>query len=321
MPIQTTCPNCDRGYELADAMQGKYVRCKNCAQVFLVDSVAACTKSPLDVPPGTGTTTTPQPMAPRRKVPLPADDDDIIDLFDFDDDNDEDEERRPARRRQRSDGREDSKRSDGLMIWLVGGGVLAVVLLLGCGAIGIASGWYMGRANNRAANVANNSILPFDPKRDGPLEGWMASNEGGSRVYLVDLDETEKTMGPWELGKGTAGDPTKSPIVAGGKSYPKGLGMHPDSIVKYQLGKTAKAFKSAVTFDDTNNGTRTGDVGFDVYGDGKLLWSSKAINSKDTRDEYSVSVAGVDVLELRTRVRQGSGWRAHAVWLDPYLIK
>jgi alpha-galactosidase len=128
-------------------------------------------------------------------------------------------------------------------------------------------------------------------------------------------------MGPWELGKGSLGDPKKTPISVGGKSYPKALGMHPDSLVKYKLAKTAKAFKAAVTIDDSNIGNRTGDVGFDVYGDGKLLWSSKAINGKDTRDECAVSVAGVDVLELRTRLRQGSGWGAHAVWLDPYVIK
>ncbi len=40
MPIQTVCQHCSKAYTLADAMKGKSVKCKNCAQIFLVGGAA-----------------------------------------------------------------------------------------------------------------------------------------------------------------------------------------------------------------------------------------------------------------------------------------
>ena len=36
MPIKTVCPECDKAYTLADAMEGKSVKCKACGQAFTV---------------------------------------------------------------------------------------------------------------------------------------------------------------------------------------------------------------------------------------------------------------------------------------------
>jgi HEAT repeat protein len=41
MPIQTTCPACERGYTLPDSQRGKRVRCKNCQGTFVVGGEAA----------------------------------------------------------------------------------------------------------------------------------------------------------------------------------------------------------------------------------------------------------------------------------------
>jgi len=175
---------------------------------------------------------------------------------------------------------------------------------------------------SEVVSVSCSIVVSKDGKEIGRVTRVVAIEDGAGRLYLADLEESFKKMGPWELGKGVTGDPTsKSPITVADKKYPKALGMHPDSIVKYKLDKSAKLFKATVCIDDTNKGRRTGEVGFEVYGDGKLLWSSKAITGQNMTDECIVEVTGVDELELRTRMREGSNFGAHAVWLDPYVVK
>jgi hypothetical protein len=152
-----------------------------------------------------------------------------------------------------------------------------------------------------------------------------STSSDDAKVYLVDLHETEAKMGPWPLGKGVLGDPNGTVLTVAGEKRPKSLGMHPatppaGSVVKYRLARAAAAFVTGVAYDDSNKGIRTGDTVFEVLGDGKLLWSSKPIQIKGDFDECNVSVEGVDVLELRVAVVRGSGWGAHAVWIDPHLL-
>src|SRR5262249_62099473 len=87
----------------------------------------------------------------------------------------------------------------------------------------------------------------------------------------------------------------------------------------YRLDKTAAVFRAAVAFDDGNDGRVSTPTHFEVYGDGKLLWKSKAFTTRHQVEECFVDVSGVDVLELRV-ASTGSPWAAHSVWLDPVLI-
>jgi S1-C subfamily serine protease len=162
--------------------------------------------------------------------------------------------------------------------------------------------------------------------RDGKEVGRLRRVFGaGARAYLVDLPESGVKQGPWPLGKGITGDPNKTPISFGGKAFPKGLGLHPGSppapsSVQYSLGGLATVFQARVAFDDTNRGLKTGDTVFQVFGDGKLLWQSKPITTRGEFDECVVDVKGVQSLELRVAVVTGTGYGAHAVWLDPVLL-
>jgi HEAT repeat protein len=45
MPIQTTCPACERGYTLPDTQRGKRVRCKNCQETFVVGAAAGAVQT------------------------------------------------------------------------------------------------------------------------------------------------------------------------------------------------------------------------------------------------------------------------------------
>src|SRR5260370_41711781 len=40
MPIKTACPGCDKAYTLADTMDGKSVKCKECGNTFAVRGAA-----------------------------------------------------------------------------------------------------------------------------------------------------------------------------------------------------------------------------------------------------------------------------------------
>jgi S1-C subfamily serine protease len=145
------------------------------------------------------------------------------------------------------------------------------------------------------------------------------------KVYLADLQPSATKPGPWPLGVGTTGSPdhsTPPPIKVKGVAYPKGLGLHannPPATVSYRPAKTASAFRATVAYNDDNDGKVSGPCHFEVYGNGKLLWKSKAITTYKQTEECVVDVTGVEVLELRTSLN-GSGFGAHAVWLDPILV-
>jgi hypothetical protein len=182
MPIQTACPKCERDYALADTLKGKYVKCKDCAHVFLVEPVAPRTQVPAKTRPAAATTTAPQPPAPRKKTPRPAEDEDVIDVVAAEDDDLDDEERQARRARRSANEPESPKKPGGMMIWLIGGGALAAVLLLGCGVVAIAGYWYFGRPDNSAANLANNSFPNLDnTKIGGPGDDGKGAGDGGGK--------------------------------------------------------------------------------------------------------------------------------------------
>jgi len=167
-----------------------------------------------------------------------------------------------------------------------------------------------------AATPPQSSQPPF--KVDPSLEGkW-------SEVYLSDMKEFDVQMGPWKFGKnGVLGDPNNTAIVAGKKKSPKGLGMHPTVThavrVRYALGKQAAKFDGAVALNEYP-APCPGKVTFEVLGDNKVLWTSKPIQTRGDIQECKVDVSTVSILELRVTVT-GNEWNAHAVWLEPRLLK
>jgi hypothetical protein len=142
--------------------------------------------------------------------------------------------------------------------------------------------------------------------------------------YLVDMTELEFKIGVpgWNLGKGLMGNgPT--PIVVSGKKYPRGLSTTPPGGgfcgVKYRIDKDMNAFSASVALDDSS-GPRN-PVTFEVLGDGRSLWTSKRIQTKGEKQECSVAIKGVSILELRTICNGPDSYGCHAVWLDPRLSR
>ena len=104
-----------------------------------------------------------------------------------------------------------------------------------------------------------------------------------------------------------------------GIPYENALGLHPpragSASVTFPLNGKYKIFASAVAIADNTARIRT-PVVFQVYGDNRLLWKSKAIKDHSDIDLCRVSVKRVQTLELRTQSPK-SHFGLHAAWLDP----
>jgi hypothetical protein len=145
-----------------------------------------------------------------------------------------------------------------------------------------------------------------------------------SKTYLADMTEFGVQLGYGTLGKnGSIGNGNPGDRVeVNGKFGAHALFTHPpssgDAVVKYRLKKAAQEFRTAVALNDSARGTKSA-LTFRVLGDGKELWASKPVQSARVVQECAVSVAGVEVLELRVHC-PGFNGDGHAVWLDPYLL-
>ena len=89
--------------------------------------------------------------------------------------------------------------------------------------------------------------------------------------------------------------------------------------LKYNLDKQFKRFETCVALRDTATNP-SGPFYFEVVGDGRRLWLSRAIQRRRESQRCSVNVATVKVLELRIHCK-GSARQGHTVWLDPVVRK
>jgi hypothetical protein len=166
------------------------------------------------------------------------------------------------------------------------------------------------------------------------LEAYLkdiAPREGSGalvRVNLSDMEEFDVKVGYGKFAKGgrlgynLVGQAGEAELAVGGKKYTNTLSGHPptngDASFKFRLGKAATEFRTQVALNDSALEPKT-ELTFKVLGDGKELWASKPVQAAQQVQNCSVSVAGVDVLELRVSC-PGDQSYAHAVWLDPYIM-
>jgi hypothetical protein len=161
--------------------------------------------------------------------------------------------------------------------------------------------------------------------------------------YLSDMEEFDikVTQGPPGVDRfaknGNLGYGENDPRYANGRirvkgeESPHGLSLCPDSNtfagVKYRLNKTGVTFITSAALNDTVGapgmppgvGKIPTPLTFEVWGDGKLLWRSKPVNEAGIVQECNVSVAGVEVLDLRMQC-PGDCTNASGVWVEPRIV-
>lgn len=127
-----------------------------------------------------------------------------------------------------------------------------------------------------------------------------ATSGSGTLRYLSDLSPTFATngYGPYERdtsnGEDLAGD--GNPIRLGSTTYPKGLGVHAASDLRYALGGTCTNFAADVGLDE-EVGT-AGSVIFQVLTDGTQRYLSPALTGASATQALSIDVTGSQELRL-----------------------
>ena len=87
-----------------------------------------------------------------------------------------------------------------------------------------------------------------------------------------------------------------SPLKIGTTSYANGIGVFAPSLLEYSLNGQFSRFTAKVGVDAATEGR--GSVKFEVYADGKQVWSSPIMSGLDQPKEIDLDVKGVDRLRL-----------------------
>jgi hypothetical protein len=139
-------------------------------------------------------------------------------------------------------------------------------------------------------------------------------------VFLSDLLEQGVGVGYGAFGKnGSLGYEGRLIIIKGVLSR-KGISMHPPSNgasrVTYELPSACNHFKATAGINDSGTGQKTAVV-FKVFGDKRLLWTSKPLLGAGKTEECDVLLTkGTKTVTLVVEC-PGTFHRAHAVWVDP----
>ena len=108
-----------------------------------------------------------------------------------------------------------------------------------------------------------------------------------------------------------------APLKIGTETFKNGIGTFARSLQEISLNGQFKRFTSKVGVDALTEGR--GSVVFEVYGDGKKLWSSPTMSGLDVPKEVDVDVTGVNRLRLVvTDANDGNKFDV-ANWAEPVL--
>ena len=146
---------------------------------------------------------------------------------------------------------------------------------------------------------------------------------GGRAVYLSDLKPASYQhqpylAGEWELkpDRNVLGEPLR----LDGQEYPKGLGMHSQSIVSYDLNGKFQTFRATAGVDDAAQ--TGGSVVFAVEVDGKPVFQSEPQTAKQPALQLPpIPLAGAKRLTLRVEFGEFGDVLDYADWCDAVLIR
>lgn len=108
-----------------------------------------------------------------------------------------------------------------------------------------------------------------------------------------------------------------SPLKVGTETFANGIGTFARSLLEFPVNGQFKRFTAKAGVDALTEGR--GSVVFEVYGDGKKLWSSSTLSGLDAPKEIDLDIAGVDRLRLVvTDAGDGNKFDV-ADWCEPVL--
>jgi alpha-galactosidase len=135
-------------------------------------------------------------------------------------------------------------------------------------------------------------------------------------VWLDELDLSTVTQG-YGLPKKNKSIDGKTLTIAG-KTFERGFGSHAESLWTILLDGKATSFTAQVGIDDEVKGQNPA-AEFIVNGDGKKLWSSGIMHLGDAARPCSVSLEGIQKLELIVTDGGNGNYYDHVDWADAKL--
>jgi serine/threonine protein kinase len=216
--------------------------------------------------------------------------------------------------RQSGRGFKGEKAARRLPRWLIPAGLLSVLA-------GVGAALYFFKQPVETQVVTE----PREQPPKSPPQPRVPPPQGPPKpIYLSDLSEADVVVGHGEFGsKGSLGYGNRRISVRGVPRL-QGLSMHPPpdgfSHVRYNLGGLFRTFTGSVALNDTGAGRAAVGQIFVVKGDGKQLWESKPVRTRDDEQMFHIDVTGVNRLTLEVHCRGNNG-NAHAVWCDPKLYR
>jgi hypothetical protein len=142
-------------------------------------------------------------------------------------------------------------------------------------------------------------------------------------TFLSDLSWVGTPVNGWgpaerDRSNGETGAADGRTITLNGVSYAKGLGVHANSEVIYNLGGAYTRFLADVGVDDEV--AERGSVVFQVFGDGVKVFDSGVMTGNSATRSVDVSVVGVQQLRLVVTTAGDGNGSDHADWAAARLL-
>lgn len=141
-------------------------------------------------------------------------------------------------------------------------------------------------------------------------------------VFLSELEPASysfepllNTAWPWRRDRAVSG----AAIRLNGRAYERGIGVHSQSRLTYELRGEYRTFAALVGVDDSVR--PRGSVVFKITADGSVLWESGEVRGADRARPVRVSVEGVQELSLMVEFGENLDIADHADWGDARLIR
>jgi hypothetical protein len=167
-------------------------------------------------------------------------------------------------------------------------------------------GMYLSEQPGNVNPAADGVVVPeADPMIYRPLF-WAGTRGGG----------TYPSYGGWG-GARADSTPYGEQLTIAGRRFDTGIGILADSRMEVR-NRGFRRFSAMVGVDDSSR-ARRGSVTFALYGDGKLLVSSKAMRFGESPVLLSATIRGYKLLELVARTRPRNDVPPVVTWGDAAL--
>lgn len=195
-----------------------------------------------------------------------------------------------------------------------------------------AGNWNLKRAEKELSGGLREAVFLLDPsllagltnvsieiryKTPANSTGWQVLEWRGGDFPLsaIGAIHADQNVSSVRFGRNVIGGRLKVDTA----SYTNGIGTFARSLLEFPLNRQFKRFKAKAGIDAVTEGK--GSVVFEIFCDGKKIWSSPTVSGLDTAKEIDIDVSGVDRLRLVVGDAGDGNKFDVADWCDPVLLR